>query len=263
MRRPLNPGGAAASLNSGALRLSGPLAHWRERRWDTAIAVSALVLIVVALALAVGWFATHTTRTTTSTINATVTRIELQLPSGSVDIVGGTGSAVQVRRIDKFAFGHAAHERRSLSGGVLRLSSSCPRIIVGSCSSSYRITVPEGVAISVSTTGGDVHFADFRGSAAIQTGSGNVAVDTFCGFGLSATSRSGDLRVTAACAPEKLNLRSDSGNAIALVPPGRYRIQASSSSGRRHIAGVVPTAQATFSIGVQSRSGDVAVEGGI
>jgi hypothetical protein len=224
---------------------------------------SVAVLVVVGGALGVGWLTSQRTRTVLYVPPGPVNRVELELSSGSADVVGGRSSEVRVQRIDRFAFGHAATERRSLAGGVLRLASRCPRILVGSCSSSYRLTVPDDVAVAVRTGAGHVHFDGFRGSADIQSGSGDVSVDAFCGFALSAASGSGDVKVVSACAPETLDLRTGSGDATAVVPPGRYRVAARTTSGQRHVRGVLASDQVPFSIAVQSRSGDVTVAGGL
>ncbi len=224
---------------------------------------SAAILVTVGLALAVGWTATARTRTVLYTPPTPVTRLELDLGSGNADIVGGRTSAVRVQRIDRFAFGHAALEQRSLAGGVLRLASGCPRIILGSCSSSYRVTVPDDISVSVRTGAGHVHFDGFRGSAQIRSGSGDVSVDAFCGFGLSAITGSGSVTVVSACAPEALDVRTDGGDATVIVPPGRYRVAAATLTGRRRVRGVLAGDQAPFSIVVQSRSGDVTVAGGL
>ncbi|MGI8628727.1 MAG: DUF4097 family beta strand repeat-containing protein [Solirubrobacteraceae bacterium] len=222
-----------------------------------------MILVLVVLPMGIGWLATRHSRVTTYAITEPLTRIELRLSSGTALIVGDSSSIVQVRRTDEISFGHAARERRSLVDGVLRIFSGCPRIVLGSCSSSYELAVPESVTVDVQSTRGDVRLTGFRGGAAVQTRSGNVDVDAYCGFTLSATSVSGNLRVATACAPERLELRSGSGNAIALVPPGRYRIRASSGRGRQRVTGVVSSAMAPFTIDVHSTSGNVAVEGGL
>ncbi|MEA2266305.1 MAG: hypothetical protein QOE27_1888 [Solirubrobacteraceae bacterium] len=227
------------------------------------LSASAAVLVLAGAGLAVDWLATQRDRTVVYRPPDQVRSIDLEIASGSVDVVGGRGEAIRVQRTDRFAFDHPALERRSLAGGVLRLSSRCPRIIVGSCSASYRLVVPDDVSVAVRTGAGHIHFDDFRGSARIQSGSGPVAVDAFCGFGLTAASVSGSVRVVSACAPEKLDLRSGTGDATAIVPPGRYRVAAQSTTGQRHVRGIVPSAQAAYSIAVQSRTGNVTVAGGL
>ena len=228
-----------------------------------ALRASVAVLAIVAAALAAGWLASARTRTSVYRPPGPVSRVELAVSSGSVDVVGSRSPTVRVERTDRYAFGHAATERRSFAGGILRVASACPRILVGTCSASYRVTVPDDVAVAVRTRGGRIHFDDFRGTAAIQSTSGNVAVDAFCGFGLTAASDSGNVRVVSACTPETLDLRTGSGDATAVVPPGTYRVAARAARGRAHVRGVIPSDRAAFSISVTSRTGAVTVAGGL
>lgn len=243
------------------------VAHARRRpaldRPRAAVAASAAILVLIGAALGIGWLASTTTRTIRYAVPAAAARVVLDVASGDVDVVGGVGPTVEVERVDRFAFGRSARERRSLRGGTLRIDSRCPRILVGSCSASYRVSVPEAVSVSVRTRAGDVRLVGFRGSAQLRTASGAIAVDAFCGFDLAAASGSGSVRVTTACAPRTLDLDTDSGRIAALVPPGRYRTRVRSASGARRVTGIVSSPRAPFTIDVHSRTGDVSIEGGI
>ena len=231
--------------------------------WNRAVLASAAIVVLLVLVFGIAWLVTLHSRTTTYTVSTPLRQVDLQLASGQAVIVGGGSTAVQVRRTDHYAFGRTARESRSVTGGVLRIVSRCPRIVVGSCSASYELAVPETVAVRVTTTGGRVRLDGFRGAAALRTGSGSVDVEAYCGFRLSAISGSGDLHVATACAPQSLDLRTGSGNAVALVPPGRYRLSAISGSGKQRVSGVVRDQRAAFSIDVHSGSGLAAVEGGL
>ena len=231
-------------------------------RWNLAVAASAVTVAVIVVAIGIGWLASSHSRNSASSFGIPLREINLKLSSGNATIVGTGSSTIRVRRTDDYAFGHAAHERRTLSNGTLRLESSCPRILVGSCSASYEIAVPETVKVNVQTTAGNVRLSGFRGAAQIQTRSGHVDVDAYCGFDLSAASGSGDIRVAAACAPQHLSLKTGSGNASAQVPPGRYRVT-TSAGGTEHVAGIVQDENAPFTIDMHSASGNVTVDGGL
>jgi DUF4097 and DUF4098 domain-containing protein YvlB len=238
--------------------------RWRAPRgWNAAVLISAAIVVLLALVTVIWWLTSRESHTTRYLISGPVSRLNLQLSSGQAVIVGSSSSSVEVRRTDDFAFGHAATEQRSLRRGVLQISSRCPRIVLGSCSASYEVAVPETVTVHVTTKGGHVRLDGFRGNAAVQTTSGNIDVAAYCGFALLASSASGNVHVAAACAPQRLTVHSESGDAVALVPPGRYRLSASSSNGRPRISGVTRDPRAAFSIDVHSGSGLAAVEGGL
>lgn len=224
---------------------------------------SIAVVALVGVGLGVGWLASRSVRTDRYSPPASVTRIELDLGAGNAEIVGGRGEQVDVERTDRFAFGHPPTELRSVSGSVLQVVSRCPQIIVGSCSASYRVTVPDDVTVAVRAGAGRVRLDGFRGNATIQTRSGSVSARAFCGVSLTATTGSGDIDVVSACAPEALSLHTTSGNVTALVPPGRYRVTARTTGGQRQVRDVTPSAESPFALDVESRSGDVTVAGGV
>jgi hypothetical protein len=228
--------------------------------WDMLVWASTLVLVAVIVALAVDWFATAETRVTTYAVTGSPSRIELNVRSGNVEVLGGGTSAVEVRRTEHLSFDHRSRERRVLAGGVLDIDSSCPTVIVGKCSADYRLTVPDNVPITVHTGEGDVHLAAFRGSATVVTGEGDVTADAFCGFSLSIATGSGNARTTTACSPQRLAMRSDSGNLDATVPPGRYEIQAK-AGGERKVTGLSSSAQAPFAIQAVTSGGNVTIRG--
>lgn len=235
----------------------------RLRGWNAVVAASAAVIGVAILATAVGWLASLGSRTSSYAVTATLTGVDLQLASGPAEIVGSSSPALQVRRTDSYSFGHTARERRWLAGGVLHIVSRCPRIVLGSCSASYELAVPQGVAVTVHTGSGSIRMNGFNGDASVGTRSGNVDIEAYCGFHLSAVSESGNLYVATACAPQRLRLQTASGDAVALVPPGRYRIGAISGARQQRVTGVRDDPRAPFTIDVDSASGAVAVEGGL
>lgn len=250
-----------ARRHAGSIRGPAALVPARLRSWNAAIAISGAIFVLAVLGLGVGWLASKRSHVTTVSYAGAVKRVSLRLYSGDVAVVGSDSGAVQVRRTDRYAFGHPARERRSYRDGVVEVSSSCPRILVGSCSASYEVSVPETATLDVRTGSGNVRLEDFRGSAEVRTRSGSVEASAFCGFDLSAASASGDLRVAAACAPQRLELHSGSGDVLAQVPPGRYRIQASGA--RQRVVGVTRDPSAPFSLDLHSGSGEVSIGGGL
>lgn len=241
--------------------VSGPLRASRLSPWGRVVAVSALLVVGSALALA-GWaLASSEERVVTYAVRGAPSRIVLDVRDADVVVTGGgQGAPVRVQRTDRFAFGHDAEVGRSVTDGTLRLASRCPTTVLHACSVDFRIVVPDNVPVDVRTGEGDVRMVSYRGSARVTTDSGDVDVDAFCGFSLRAAAVSGDVEADASCAPQQLSLRSTSGSVHALVPPGRYEIDAQSTSGSRVVRGVATVADAPFSLQALSTSGDVLVE---
>jgi hypothetical protein len=229
-------------------------------RWWWLVAGSAALLVAVGAAVVIWWAASRETRTTSYRVLGDLSGVRLDLGAADVEVDGG-GGAVEVRRVDRFAFGHASQERRSVSSGRLSIVSRCPRQVLGACRTSYRVTVPDNVAVAVMTSSGAVRLTGVRASVQVQTGSGGVAAAGFCGFSLRAVSDAGDVRAAAECSTEQLVLRSRSGDVTAVVPSGRYRIDAASDSGRRRVQGVTADDDAPYQVQALSTSGDVSVAG--
>jgi hypothetical protein len=225
------------------------------------VAVSAVLVLGSALGLGAWWLASSERQIATYSVRGSLRSISLDLGRADAVIMGGgSRPAVEVRRTDSFAFGRRAEAQRQVSGGVLRLRSRCADMVLGACSATYQVTVPDNIPINVRTSSGDVRFNAYRGSARIDTGTGNIDVTAYCGFALQARAETGNVRANASCAPERMELRSRTGDIRAIVPPGRYRLDADSDGGSRKVRGVTAADDAPFQIQALSSAGDVDVE---
>jgi hypothetical protein len=228
------------------------------------VSASAVIVVGCLAALAI-WALTATrSRIVSFDVRGTLQGVTLDLNDASVDVVrGGAGSnRVSVQRTEHFTFSHSARVSRAVDAGVLKLSSRCPITVLHSCSAEYRVVVPDNVPVDVRTTSGEITLSDYRGSARIATQSGDVNVRDFCGFSLQVRAEAGDVGATSRCQPQRLSLRSTRGSVHAVVPPGRYQVDAESASGSQRVRGGIENAtDAPFSIQALSTSGDVLVEG--
>jgi hypothetical protein len=227
--------------------------------WWRLVAASAFVLVVVGGTLLTLWLATRETRTTTYRVLGELTGLRLDVGDADVEIDGGA-TAVEVRREDRFAFGKPTLERHRLDGGTLNIVSRCPDQVLGSCRTVFRITIPDNVPVRIDTAGGSVRLAGVRASVRVTTGSGAIAATGFCGFSMHARSDSGDVSAIAECSADLLELRSREGDVRAVVPPGRYQVDAQTETGSLNVRGVVPVDDAPFMIQALSTEGDVTVE---
>jgi hypothetical protein len=234
----------------------------RLSSWGRAVAVSAVLILGAIALVGVGALASRHERLVSYPVSGALEGVSFDLDGASVDFVGGGPRArMTVQRTERYAFGHDARTVRTVSGGVLRVVSRCPRALPHSCSVRYRVVVPDNVPVEVRTLSGAVSFRDFRGSAQVTTRSGDVAIAGFCGFSLRARTDSGRIDAGAACPPQQLSLRSSTGSIHAVVPAGRYQVDATSASGLHSVHGVDSRSDAPFAIQALSSSGDVLVEG--
>ena len=141
----------------------------------------------------------------------------------------------QVSRTDRFAFGHPAEAERVVRGGDPARSARAAR---RRCSAAARVaTACACPTTSPSTVRTDerqrVASSGYRGSARVDTTHGRRRLRRLLRLQpADARADAGDVRAVAACAPERLQLRSRQGRVDALVPPGRYRVDAESDDGQ-------------------------------
>jgi hypothetical protein len=236
-----------------------PHAASASAAWWWLVAASVLMLLLAAGTLAGWWLATRETRTTSYRVLGDLGGIRLDLGDADVQIDGGA-TAVEVRRVDRFAFGKPSEERHSVDGGRLTVVSRCPDQVLGSCRASFRLTVPDNVPVEIETAGGAVRVAGVRASVRVNTLEGPIAVTGYCGFSLRASSDTGDVGAVSECPAERLELRSRSGDVRAVVPSGRYQIDAQSDTGNRRVRGLTHVEEGAFQLQALSTSGDVTVE---
>jgi len=234
----------------------------RASPWWWLVVASSVALAGAISVMGIWWAASSERRDVSYRVLGTLSAIELDVGAAGVEIVGGATGAIEVVRTEEFAFGKPPRDDHVVQNGALRIVSRCPDTVVGTCRAAYRISVRDNVQVNVRSSSGRVRIAGLNGSARIETGSGPIAVDGFCGFQLTATSASGDVRGAADCSPDRMELRSASGDVHASVPTGRYRVDANSDRGSARVNNVAVSEDASFAVQAISGSGDVLVEGG-
>ena len=96
--------------------------------WGRVVAISALLVVGGAVALAVGALASTRDRVVTYPVTGSLQGLQFDLADGDILIVGGGGrrDTVDVRRTERYSFGHEADSRRDVAAGVFRVRSRCP-----------------------------------------------------------------------------------------------------------------------------------------
>jgi hypothetical protein len=230
--------------------------------WGRVVAISALLVVGGALALAIGALASTREIRASYPVTGTIEGLAFDLGDGDIVVVGGgRRDGVEVQRNERYSFGHRAETAPRVDGATYRVRSRCPISLLGPCRVGYRIVVPDNVALDIRTSGGHVSLQGYRGSAKVITGDGGIDISGYCGNSLDARAGAGHISLQAACAPPQMSLRSGSGAIRAVLPAGRYNLDAESTSGSERVQGVTPRDDAPYSVQVLSASGDVSVEG--
>jgi hypothetical protein len=239
-----------------------PVHPRRLSPWGRLVAACGVLVGGAAVVLGIWTLADRSERRVSYTVGGTLNGLTLDLGDADVTVVGaGARETVGVEHVDRFGFGHDAATRRAIDGGVFRVWSRCPSTVLHGCSVRYRVTVPDNLPLTIRTGEGSVTLRGYRGSARITTGDGDVDIGGWCGFSLQARAEGGgDVRAGTACSPQRLSLRSTTGAVRARVPPGRYRIDASTAGGVPVVRGIASDPDAPYAIQALSSSGHVVVE---
>lgn len=230
--------------------------------WGRVVAISALLVVGGSVALVAGGLASRERRLVSYPVAGALQRLAFDLGAGDITIVGGgQRDAVEVRRTEHYAFGRVPRTTRTVRAGSFKVVSRCPTSLIARCSVSYRVLVPDNVALEIRTTSGNVTLRGYRGTAKVASTSGSIEIAGYCGNAVDARAGSGSVTYDAICAPPQTTLRTGSGDVSATLPTGRYDIDAESASGEARVRGVVADDEAPYSVQALSTSGDVSVEG--
>src|SRR5688572_5104235 len=114
--------------------------------WGRVVAISALLVVGGAVALAVGAIVSTRPRLITYPVTGSVQALTFDLADGDITIVGGgTRDNVEVRRTERYAFGHAPDVTKAVAGTSFVARSRCPTTLLGPCKVAYRVVVPDNI----------------------------------------------------------------------------------------------------------------------
>ena len=214
-----------------------------------------LVVRVVGLLVAGAVLATGTvsvvgqgfrqSRTQTATFPTAPETLVVRTDTGRLTVEAApAGSPLTVRRTDHWSFGEPA-TRQVLTDGTLTLDGGCAGGLDGldlaGCSIDYHLTVPDGVALELTTGTGslDVRGVDGRLRATAETGS--VRLTGLRSPTVRATSETGSVLTAFTRPPDSVRATSDTGSVDVVLPDDRtaYVVSASTSTGSTSIT--VPT----------------------
>jgi hypothetical protein len=228
------------------------------------VLICAAVVAVGVAALGDWHKAFHVQKQTTVTTYpaAHVERLVLSVPRGG-DIQVRNGSGIRVVRQTSKRAGVRVDAQRTLAGGTLTIRDSCGGdgfLGSSSCSADYALTVPEGVALILSTVSGDVTLDDIVQSAQVRTVSGDIDASG-CLSRMDAHSVAGDVSLETRCAPARLFVETNSGDVDLSIPSGRYDLTTASDSGDVAVSGVVSAPGSERIVRVATSGGDIDVQG--
>jgi len=231
--------------------------------------------------------------TRTETVPQPVTSVVVDSYGGQVQVASGPVSRVQVT--ETIMYDQQARPPvviQSVSDGRLALSSrACAS---ADCNVDFKVTVPPGVTVTVSTGGGPVTVSGtaganldsaggparatliggpltvvtgggplaLRGVAGplhADTGGGNLVGQDLAAPTATITTGGGDATVVFSAAPKSVKLSTDGGTAVLAVPGGPYAVTADSGGGPESL-GIATDPAARPTLTVSSGGGPLRIE---
>lgn len=226
--------------------------------------------------------------------SSAVEHVDVSTGNGEIALVHSSGAKTSVARTVTESL-RSAPVRAQVNGSTLELSGGCGSYIIGSCSVSYVIQVPEGVSVTansrnggvsasgvggrteLSTGSGGIDASDIRGDltaetssgsidvtdvdgrdVVLHTGSGSIDADGLDAEQVSAETGSGGIDVGLTSVPESVTAHTGSGSATVRVPHGpAYDVRTHTGSGQND---VLVTQDSTSSHHIEVETGSGAVE---
>ncbi|MCK2215715.1 DUF4097 domain-containing protein [Actinomadura sp. ATCC 31491] len=228
------------------------------------ITVIAGVLALPCLGMATGCGLTGETNHSTGAYEVpdAVTALRVTADEGEVEVIGSDRRTIAVTerlswRKNKPATSHEVRD------GTLELKFDCPTTFgfgtVGvECEVGYRVEVPKGLRVEVSSDSGDLKLTGLSGELRARTDSGAIGADGLAGGRVTATTDSGDVTLAFTGPPDAVTTESDSGRTVVRVPGGPYDVRAETDSGEKKITAAT-SASAQRRIRLRSDSGDLEV----
>ncbi|WHT16578.1 DUF4097 family beta strand repeat-containing protein [Crossiella sp. CA-258035] len=176
-----------------------------------------------------------------------VSRVEVTLDSGDVEVRAGADNKVAITRKLEWGNSKPAH-REEWDGDTLRVH---PPTCSNNCSISYVLTVPAAVSAKLRTESGSITVRDVTGELNLETDSGDVRADNPAAA-LFAKADSGTVTATGARSP-KAELRTDSGDIKADFAAAPGSVTANAGSGTIEIG--VPKEPAGYKVDAKVESG--------
>lgn len=212
-------------------------------------------------------------------IEERIDRVEIDVSSGRVEIVGSSSGETRLDFSVKSGWSRDGGIDHAVVGRTLQVTGGCDSgMILGIwCESDVTITVPSSAVVTADVSAGTLVVSGLSGDTALESDAGSITVTDQRGAltahsdagsvtvsGLDAevakvTSSAGSVSVSSVSAPRSLDAESSAGSVRVSVPDGvAYDVETDSAVGRE-VVSVETRSGAGHEIRAFSSAGDVSV----
>jgi len=245
--------------------------------WRVAASLAAVLLLVFGILQTVSALA-HGERTISRTFAADgITAVELDLESGSAEIVAADVEEIVVTAVVSDGF-RATGIEQVVDEGRLVLTGTCPLYLSTYCSVDYEIRVPAEVAVvarvddgpirvigvsgavEVVSDNSGVELVGLTGPVRVHSANGSLTGEDLQSPSVEASTDNGSVDLGFTAAPDTVLATSDNGSVEVRLPgvAGDYRVDAGTDNGSTEI-GVATDPASSRSVVLRSDNGDLRV----
>ncbi|MGW1895519.1 DUF4097 family beta strand repeat-containing protein [Streptomyces sp. NPDC002004] len=232
------------------------LSHGRAGAARRAAAVCAAV--GVALSAAGCSFSPAKTGKESYGVEQKVTSLRVDDYAGDVEVVAGSGDSVEVVEKYEYSDGKPRTEHSVRAGELLLKSSGCGGD-ADKCSVKYRVEVPAATAVHLTVGGGDITVRGLSGATYAKSEGGQVRVAQSSAKDVTAGNGGGDVSVSFAAVPDKVDASTEGGDVTVRLPRGAYDVDARTEGGDRKVD-VRTDSGSPHKVTAHTEGGDVRVE---
>lgn len=262
----------------GPGRVAGTMGDVRRRPMRRGLSFAGITAVAFAGLTAVSWI-THSQDSVT--VAERVDRVEIDVSSGRVEIVGSPSGETRLDFSVKSGWSRDGGIDHSVSGGVLRVTGGCDSGVFPGiwCESDVTITVPASASVSADASAGtlvvsglsgetsldsdagSIEVSGQRGPLTVHSAAGSVRVTGLDADVVKATSSAGDVEIEAVSPPRSLDAESSAGSVrVSLPDDASYDVETDSAVGRELVT-VESVPGARHEVRAFSSAGSVEVTG--
>lgn len=163
----------------------------------------------------------------TTTFKTSADELKIDFDDGDINVTTGDVDEIEVTRWFTGDPGEAAW---TLDSDQLALTKDCG-FLSGSCQVRYQVTVPEGIALELNGTSGDVDIAGFAEPLTIRTANGKQSAVDLTSPEVETSADNGSIDLAFAEPPASLDIMTENGSVNAELPDIGYVLDIRTDNG--------------------------------
>lgn len=231
----------------------------KSKAWWITLGASVTLVVVVLTGMSLWSWLARQSETQRDTHQRPISRIDLDLGIGEVNLVAGEPGRVDVERQLTWSSTKPTLIE-SWDGDTFRVKATCDEdFVIAACGVTYTIKVPPATTVDVRTSEGNIALRDLAGPLRLTTATGGITGTGLRAGTVEAGTQMGAIGLKFVQAPGSLRTSSETGDIDLEVPEGtNYALDLGGGLGEQTV-GVRATPYAANTISVRNSTGAIRV----